>query len=156
MQRDEEFTIDDVHPEGSLSDERYFNPDRPITRPSLRLKSVIIKIIAVLLLAALCGIAVKLLLNAINVRGEDGFAFAASSLTVVVAIIIKLKSILIWFVLVYQRFAPEEVRKKCVFTPSCSEYMILALKKYGVVKGLLKGINRLKRCHLPNHGEDYP
>ncbi|MCM8761136.1 MAG: membrane protein insertion efficiency factor YidD [Candidatus Omnitrophica bacterium] len=35
----------------------------------------------------------------------------------------------------------------CRFYPSCSEYAIEALQKYGVVKGLFKSIGRITRCH---------
>jgi uncharacterized protein len=45
----------------------------------------------------------------------------------------------------------------CRFDPSCSQYMIGALRKYGLLKGLFKGIGRVLRCH-PWHpgGEDPP
>jgi len=66
------------------------------------------------------------------------------------------KRTLIWFVHLYQNLAPDHVRLKCVFTPSCSEYMIMAVNKYGVIRGAFKGICRLLRCHPPNGGEDYP
>lgn len=35
----------------------------------------------------------------------------------------------------------------CKFYPSCSEYMIQAIKKYGCIKGIFLGIKRLSRCH---------
>ncbi|RLC32976.1 membrane protein insertion efficiency factor YidD [Candidatus Shapirobacteria bacterium] len=35
----------------------------------------------------------------------------------------------------------------CRFEPSCSNYMIQAIKKYGPMKGVFKGICRLFRCH---------
>ena len=60
------------------------------------------------------------------------------------------------WILLYQRFAPERIRRSCVFEPSCSEYMLLAIKKYGTIKGIIKGIGRLFRCHYPNGGVDYP
>lgn len=66
------------------------------------------------------------------------------------------KRTVIWLVLLYQKYAPVKVRAACLFTPSCSEYMILAIQKYGLLKGLIKGIGRLLRCHSPNGGEDYP
>ena len=50
-----------------------------------------------------------------------------------------LKRGLIWLVHVYQHYAPDEMRLKCVFEPSCSEYMILSIKKYGPIFGTLKG-----------------
>ena len=35
----------------------------------------------------------------------------------------------------------------CRFTPSCSEYMVLALRKHGPIRGLRLGLGRLLRCH---------
>ena len=35
----------------------------------------------------------------------------------------------------------------CRFTPSCSNYAILALQKHGVFKGCWFAIMRLSKCH---------
>lgn len=35
----------------------------------------------------------------------------------------------------------------CKFYPSCSEYMIQAINKYGSLKGVYLGIKRLLKCH---------
>ena len=35
----------------------------------------------------------------------------------------------------------------CRFVPSCSEYTYRAVEKYGVAKGLLKGILRIMKCN---------
>jgi putative membrane protein insertion efficiency factor len=35
----------------------------------------------------------------------------------------------------------------CRFEPSCSRYMVECLKKYGLLKGLAKGLRRVSRCH---------
>jgi putative membrane protein insertion efficiency factor len=35
----------------------------------------------------------------------------------------------------------------CRFHPSCSEYFILAVEKYGPVKGGCKGVYRICRCN---------
>ena len=40
----------------------------------------------------------------------------------------------------------------CRFEPSCSRYMVGALKKYGLFKGTLKGVRRICRCHPWNEG----
>ena len=69
-------------------------------------------------------------------------------------IILRMRSILIWFIKVYQRFAPDDVRRRCVFTPTCSQYAIQALERYGALRGIPKIFSRLRRCHLPNGGED--
>jgi len=70
-------------------------------------------------------------------------------------VIISLKKIFIWLIRVYQRYASAERRLMCCFTPSCSEYAIIALNKYGVVIGIIKTVMRLLRCRPPG-GIDYP
>lgn len=70
--------------------------------------------------------------------------------------VIRLKAFLICSVRLYQRFAPLSLREKCLFEPSCSEYMIISIEKYGAVKGAVKGCKRISRCHYPNGGEDLP
>ncbi len=42
----------------------------------------------------------------------------------------------------------------CRFTPTCSEYAMIALKKHGVIKGSWLAIKRLLRCH-PWGGSGY-
>ena len=39
---------------------------------------------------------------------------------------------------------------KCRFYPTCSEYAILSIQKYGTVAGIKKSINRLRRCNKYN------
>ena len=36
---------------------------------------------------------------------------------------------------------------QCVFLPTCSDYTIAAIEKYGLPIGLGKGIGRIVRCH---------
>jgi len=50
---------------------------------------------------------------------------------------------------IYQKYISPELHKKgvnCRFYPSCSNYAIEAIHKYGAIKGLLKSIDRIKRC----------
>ncbi|KFL45599.1 membrane protein insertion efficiency factor YidD [Sphingobium sp. SA2] len=42
----------------------------------------------------------------------------------------------------------------CRFAPSCSEYAILAIRKYGAIKGSWLAGKRLMRCH-PWGGSGY-
>lgn len=37
--------------------------------------------------------------------------------------------------------------KVCRFTPTCSQYTYEAVEKYGVFRGLWKGLLRILRCH---------
>ena len=57
-----------------------------------------------------------------------------------------MKKILIKIISIYQAM-PINTNKACRFTPTCSEYMIEAINKYGALKGLKIGIKRLLRCH---------
>ena len=35
----------------------------------------------------------------------------------------------------------------CRFTPSCSEYTYQAIEKFGLIKGIVKSMKRLFKCH---------
>lgn len=98
---------------------------------------------------------------------SNGFLYAMNSnpnlffvaiLAISFAITLALfsKRILIGLVHVYQKYAPESRRRMCLFKPTCSEYAILALNKYGSVLGTIKTINRLKRCKGTKYRIDYP
>jgi putative membrane protein insertion efficiency factor len=101
----------------------------------------------------------SLLIAAIVVAAilTDGIipVWAAVSACIAVAFIF-IKHTFILFVLLYQKLAPESVRGACRFEPSCSNYMLLAIKKYGFARGFVKGLKRLRRCRPPNGGVDYP
>ena len=74
----------------------------------------------------------------------------------IAALYFILKYLVIGSVLMYKAFAPMEVRERCRFEPTCSTYMIIAVKKYGLFRGVFKGIRRITRCHEPNGGVDLP
>jgi putative membrane protein insertion efficiency factor len=47
----------------------------------------------------------------------------------------------------YQRFVSPFLPPMCRYTPSCSQYMIDAIRQRGFVIGLLKGTLRILRCN---------
>jgi len=47
----------------------------------------------------------------------------------------------------YQRNISVNMIPRCKYHPSCSQYTIDALEKYGVVRGVLMGIWRILRCN---------
>jgi putative membrane protein insertion efficiency factor len=47
----------------------------------------------------------------------------------------------------YKRFVSPLLPSACRFAPTCSEYMIEAVDKYGVPRGVWLGLRRLLRCH---------
>lgn len=46
----------------------------------------------------------------------------------------------------YKRFISPSLRERCIYTPTCSMYMMTAIKKHGAIKGLFMGMARLLRC----------
>lgn len=46
----------------------------------------------------------------------------------------------------YQVFIGPLIGKHCRFTPSCSQYFIEAVEKYGAIRGAWKGLCRIGRC----------
>jgi len=55
----------------------------------------------------------------------------------------------------YQYVISPNIGPKCRFTPTCSQYAIEALKKYGIIKGGWLSLKRISKCHpWGSHGHD--
>ena len=54
----------------------------------------------------------------------------------------------------YQRFISPLTPPTCIYTPTCSEYAIQAIRKYGAIKGTFLAAKRIGRCH-PFHEGGY-
>lgn len=66
----------------------------------------------------------------------------------------KKLNIMLWprFVLltllrIYRACVSPFLPRACRFEPTCSRYMIEAVKKYGALRGSFMGVRRLLRCH---------
>ncbi|MDC0307560.1 MAG: membrane protein insertion efficiency factor YidD [Planctomycetaceae bacterium] len=53
----------------------------------------------------------------------------------------------IGLVKVYQWTLSPIIGRQCRFQPTCSHYMIQAIRKYGAIKGVAKGTWRVLRCN---------
>jgi len=62
------------------------------------------------------------------------------------------KKIVRGLIVFYQNFISPWLPSKCRFYPTCSQYTLEAVNKYGVKHGLLLGIKRVLRCHPFNPG----
>ncbi len=62
--------------------------------------------------------------------------------------------LLILFIRAYSLFISPLFPQTCRFAPTCSQYAIQALKKYGALKGGKLTLKRLARCH-PWHPGGY-
>jgi putative membrane protein insertion efficiency factor len=58
----------------------------------------------------------------------------------------------IFLIKVYQVAISPLFGAMCRFEPSCSQYAIDALSKYGVFKGMYLAVRRIARCHPLNPG----
>ena len=65
--------------------------------------------------------------------------------------------LLILLVRGYQLFISPWLPPACRYTPTCSQYAILALRKYGFFKGVILASYRILRCNpWGGHGHDPP
>lgn len=58
-----------------------------------------------------------------------------------------MKKNLIYLIKMYRKYISPLKRPSCRFYPTCSEYALEALEKYGSIKGGIMSINRLIRCN---------
>jgi putative membrane protein insertion efficiency factor len=63
-------------------------------------------------------------------------------------------ALLVAFIRAYQWTISPLIGPACRFEPTCSRYMIEAIRKYGPFRGVAKGLMRLSRCH-PWHPGGY-
>jgi len=133
--------ITNLRPEGSFNESQLYKPtERDLKRPSIFSFHTILYLLVILIIfVCICLVNVYVACFLLSIY-----------------ILIRLRMMIVWIISVYQRYASDNIRLSCVFEPSCSEYMIMSINKYGVLRGVIKGFNRLKRCRYPNFGEDYP
>ncbi|HTO16011.1 MAG TPA: membrane protein insertion efficiency factor YidD [Edaphocola sp.] len=63
--------------------------------------------------------------------------------------------ILLGFFKVYQKAISPMLGSNCRYTPTCSQYGVEAVKKYGFFKGGWMTLKRIGRCHpWGGHGYD--
>lgn len=58
-----------------------------------------------------------------------------------------LEHLLVFLVKVYQAVLSPYLGRQCRYEPTCSNYMIEALREWGPFKGLWLGSKRIGRCH---------
>ena len=58
-----------------------------------------------------------------------------------------MQKLIIALVHFYQHYLSPMMGPHCRYLPTCSEYMVQAVARYGAVRGLWLGIKRICRCH---------
>ncbi|MBR5469484.1 MAG: membrane protein insertion efficiency factor YidD [Paludibacteraceae bacterium] len=54
----------------------------------------------------------------------------------------------------YQKCISPLFPPSCRYVPTCSQYMVESVKKYGIIRGGWMGVKRIMRCH-PWGGSGY-
>ena len=52
----------------------------------------------------------------------------------------------------YQRAISPGIPARCKYYPSCSEYAVQAIRRYGVLRGVVLAAWRILRCNPWSHG----
>ncbi len=63
-----------------------------------------------------------------------------------------LRSVVIAPVRLYQRAISPALPRRCKYHPTCSEYAVTAVRRYGILRGLALAVWRLLRCNPWSHG----
>lgn len=149
--------------------ERYVM-ERELFRPSITIKRAVINVILYIVITLAVAFATYYLLSMLGFfsilpkktvayRKRHKIAFAVWYILIIYFItgIFTVRRAVIGMIHLYQHYADEEIRRRCLFKPTCSEYAILAIKKYGLIIGGIKAYRRLfKRCRGNIYRIDYP
>lgn len=55
-------------------------------------------------------------------------------------------------IVIYQRFISPGIPRRCKYEPTCSRYAVVAIREYGILRGLVLAGWRLLRCNPWSHG----
>ena len=58
-----------------------------------------------------------------------------------------MKTIFLSLIRFYQKHISPAFPRRCRYTPTCSQYALEAIQKYGAAKGGFMALRRLLRCH---------
>jgi putative membrane protein insertion efficiency factor len=55
-------------------------------------------------------------------------------------------------ILAYQRFISPALPRRCKYEPTCSLYAVQAIRRFGILRGLVLAVWRVLRCNPFSHG----
>lgn len=63
-----------------------------------------------------------------------------------------MKTLIIWVIQGYRTLISPLFPRTCRFQPTCSQYALEAVRRFGVLKGIALAVRRIVRCHPFNPG----
>lgn len=132
--------------------------NRILERPNISYKKIIVQfslcvIIKFIVSFIVCVFCAGFDLYLINIKNFFLFYFI---LTLIFSILF-LRKFFILSIKLYQKYAPENIRRKCCCKPSCSEYSIMVIGHYGVIIGSAMAFKRMFiTCSGKSFYIDYP
>jgi uncharacterized protein len=70
---------------------------------------------------------------------------------------VSLRSVAVAPIRLYQRAISPAIPNRCRYYPSCSEYAVQSIRRFGILRGLVLAAWRLLRCNPWSHGGvDFP
>ena len=67
-----------------------------------------------------------------------------------------MKFLVLDLIKLYRTFISPFLPSSCIYNPTCSDYTMQAVDKYGAIHGSWMGIKRICRCHPFKKGGDDP
>lgn len=67
-------------------------------------------------------------------------------------LVFPIKLLIYALIYIYKKLISPLFPSSCIYQPSCSSFMLEAIKKHGLIRGFLLGFKRLLRCNSHNKG----
>ena len=65
-----------------------------------------------------------------------------------------MKRVLLAIIGFYRKYLSPLLPDSCIYSPTCSEYAMVAIERYGAARGSWHAFKRIMRCH-PFHAVGY-
>ncbi len=132
---------------------RDYCQNHPLIRPKTNIITFVLWVLAIEVISVVIAYITLRLFQFLGITASFSTMHA---ITFAIVVIFLLKKICVLLIELYQHYALEKTRRRCTMMPSCSEYALLALKKYNVIRGLYKTYIRLTTKCNGSYITDYP
>lgn len=123
---------------------QYYCKERALHRPTTNYKDLLRYLLQLACITFIVSIIFQMTLKELcwNIKFQHSSFYIYA-----ICFLLRLKKFMIMSIEIYQHYAPEHIRRKCICKPTCSEYAIICIRKYNIIKALIKIHRRLtKEC----------